>query len=80
MKWYQDLLVWFVILLALFSVVVVGFHYGSVYVIDNCKNYRAHKISDKEAMLCIVVPVLPNNSGEKAYLPDAKATFKGKTT
>jgi len=80
MNWYQDLLVWLLISIVVIWASAMGYVYGSDSVVDNCKNYRAHKISDKEAMLCIVVPVLPNNSGEKAYLPDAKATFKGKTT
>lgn len=80
MKWYEDLLVWLLLFIIVAGLSVFTFLIGRNTVVDNCKNYRAHKISDKEAMLCIVVPTLPNNSGEKAYVPDAKATFKGKTT
>ena len=81
MKWYQDLLVWFVLLLIFVVSFVAGFLISRDYLVEHCKTYGAFKISDGEAMLCVVKPLLKNNSGEMNYIPEAKEKIKqGKMT
>lgn len=74
-RWYEDLLVWILILVCV-CMVPLGFIIGERNVIDHCKNYGAYKINDGEAMLCVVKPLLKNNSGEMNYIPEAKEKIK----
>lgn len=79
MKWYQDLLAWFILLLMLAISFIVGFFISRGYLVEHCKTYGAFKISDEEAMLCVVKPLLKNNSGEMNYLrPEGKKPIQVK--
>jgi len=82
MKWYEDMLVWLVLLLLAGACSIGAFYVGREYVVDSCKNYGAYIISKEEGMLCFVKTIHPvSNTGEKAYVPEAKEFFqKGKTT
>ena len=78
-RWYEDLLVWLLIFLVCVCMVPLGFIIGERNVIDHCKNYGAYKINDGEAMLCVVKPLLKNNSGEMNYLrPEGKKPIQVK--
>lgn len=81
MKWYEDLMVWLVLLIILVAFTANGYMFGKRQVEENCRNYGAHMLSSNEGMLCFIKPILPNNSGEKAYIPEAREFFKkGKDT
>jgi hypothetical protein len=81
MKWYEDLFAWMAILLVMVAIAFFGFVLGEKNVITHCNTYGAYKISEEEAMLCVVKPLLKNNSGEMSYIPAAKEMVKkGKMT
>lgn len=81
MKWYEDLLAWMAILLTGAGIACLGFYLGEKNVVTHCNTYGAYKISNEEAMLCVVKPLLRNNSGEMNYIPAAKEQIKkGKMT
>jgi hypothetical protein len=42
--------------------------YGKATIVDHCNTYGAYKLSNEEAILCVVKPLLKNNEGELNYL------------
>lgn len=81
MKWYEDLAAWMAIFVVAALIGFGGYVFGKDTVVAHCNTYGAYKISEEEAMLCVVKPLLKNNSGEMNYLPEAKEKIKqGKMT
>lgn len=81
MKWYEDLFAWMAIFFVGVCIAFLGFYLGEKNVVTHCNTYGAYKISKEEAMLCVVKPLLKNNSGEMNYIPEAKEKIKqGKMT
>lgn len=65
-----------VIILALLSF-LGGYYSGKEVLIEHCKTYSAFKISDEEAMLCVVKPLLKQGEGNLNYMrPEGKQVIK----
>jgi hypothetical protein len=72
MKWWQDLMVWVVILLVMFAVGAASYYQGIDKVVENCDTYRAYKVDETKVVFCMVMPITEQRGvGEKEYLrPD----------
>lgn len=78
MKWYEDLIAWLAILLAIIALGLLGFYLGMQNVITSCKNYGAYMMK-KEVLLCVVKPLIQENQGELNYLrPEGKKPLQVK--
>lgn len=52
---------------------------GKEDIIEHCKTYSAFKISEEEAMLCVVKPLLKQGEGDLNYMrPEGKQIIKPK--
>ena len=78
MKWYEDLVAWFAILLVGIGLGLMGFYLGEKNVITSCKNYGAYRMKE-EVLLCVVKPLIQENQGELSYLrPEGKKPLQVK--
>jgi hypothetical protein len=82
MKWWQDVFIWLGISIFFVLGVALSYQEGTKSLVEHCKTYGAYKVSDEEAMLCVVKPLLKDNQGELNYLrPNGKDAIKpGKMT
>ena len=74
MKWYEDLMAWFVILVVFTAACGLSYTIGVKVVVDSCDIYRAYKVDDGRVVYCTVMPITHQRGvGELNYLrPEGK--------
>ena len=69
MKWYEDLMVWVALGVAVAGLCIGSIIVGRNMVIESCRDYRAYKPNDREVVFCMVLPITEQSGiGEKQYL------------
>lgn len=77
MKWWQDVFIWLSIFIFFVFCIILSYQEGKTTLVEHCKTYGAFKISEEEAMLCVVKPLLKDNQGEMNYLrPNSSKAIK----
>ena len=69
MKWWQDGMVWLVVILVMATVGAWSYLLGAAKVVESCETYRAYKVDETKVVFCMVMPITEQRGvGEKEYL------------
>lgn len=69
MKWWQDLMVWLMLLLVMVGFSAAAYFAGIKTVVESCDTYRAYKPDKTKVVFCMVLPITEQRGvGEKAYI------------